>query len=101
MNGQHVGDRYVELSVISYQDYSKFNGPSSGGNTVKLAKFVGAENQDRSLVMRGLPYRVNSEDILNFFSGYGSLTLDDIIIEEFNGKRSGSALVIFENIDVA
>jgi RNA recognition motif-containing protein len=51
--------------------------------------------------MRGLPYRVNSEDILNFFSGYGSLTLDDIFIEEFNGKRSGSALVIFENNDVA
>ncbi len=58
---------------------------------------MGAENQDRSLVMRGLPYRVNAEDILSFFSGYGSLTLDDIIIEEFNGKRSGSALVIFEN----
>lgn len=44
MNGQHVGDRYVELSVISYLDYSKFNGPSSGGNTIKLAKFVGEEN---------------------------------------------------------
>ena len=51
--------------------------------------------------MRGLPYRVNSEDILSFFSGYGSLTLDDIFIEEFNGKRSGSALVIFENMDVS
>ena len=62
---------------------------------------MGAENQDRSLVMRGLPYRVNAEDILSFFSGYGSLTLDDIFIEEFNGKRSGSALVIFENMDVA
>lgn len=27
MNGQHVGSRYVDLSIISYGDYKRFNGP--------------------------------------------------------------------------
>jgi len=31
LDGLYVGERYVELSVISYGDYLKFNGPSGGG----------------------------------------------------------------------
>ncbi len=38
---------------------------------------------------------------MNFFDGYGILKEEDIFIEEFNGKRTGSVLVIFENKDVA
>jgi len=101
MHGHHIGDRYVELSLITYGDYSKFNGPGSGGNTTKLSKYVGPDNQDRALVMRGLPYRVTDDDVIQFFKGYANLTSDDIYIEEFNGKRTGSALVIFESKDVA
>lgn len=51
--------------------------------------------------MRGLPYRVTDEQVQKFFDGYGNIVSDDIVIEEFNGKRTGSALVIFENHDVA
>jgi RNA recognition motif-containing protein len=87
--------------VITYGDYLAFNGSATGGNTAKLSKYVGPDNLDRSIVMRGLPYRVTQQDVLSFCDGYGSLTQDDIIIEEFNGKRTGSALVIFENRDVA
>ena len=51
--------------------------------------------------MRGLPYRVTEDQIKKFFDGYGNITDDDIFVEEFNGKRTGSALIIFENLDVA
>ena len=27
MNGKHVGSRYVDLSIITYGDYRRFNGP--------------------------------------------------------------------------
>jgi len=27
LNGEYVGSRYVELSLITYGDYSRFNGP--------------------------------------------------------------------------
>lgn len=102
LQGKYVGSRFVELSVISYADYRNFNGPSYGsGNVVRLSKYVNSDNQDRSLVMRGLPYRVTDDQIQKFFDGYGNLSGDNIVIEEFNGKRTGSALVIFENQDVA
>ena len=51
--------------------------------------------------MRGLPYRITVEEIITFFEGFGNLTEGDIFIEENNGKRTGSALIIFENEDVA
>ena len=107
MDGQHVGSRYVDLSVITYGDYKKFNKPLDyGGNKgytkpVKLANYVNKDNQARSLVMRGLPYRATTQIVQDFFDGFGSLQEDDIFIEEFGGKRTGSALVVFENEAVA
>ena len=47
--------------------------------------------------MRGCPYRISVQEILAFFDGYGSLKAEDVFIEEFNGKKTGSVLVIFEN----
>lgn len=58
-------------------------------------------NKDRALVMRGLPFRVKLEEIIEFFSGYGKLAEDDIFVEEEAGRRTGSGLVIFENEDIA
>lgn len=52
-------------------------------------------------MMRGLPYRITVDEIVAFFDGFGKLAEDAVHIEEFNGKRSGSALVIMENQDVA
>lgn len=51
--------------------------------------------------MRGLPYKVTTEETLGFFEGYGELAEDNIYIEEFNGRRTGSALVIFKDSDLA
>jgi len=99
------------LSLITYGDYSKFNGPAAGaaggkyggqaGSTVKLSKFVGNDNEDRGIVMRGCPWKITPEEVMEFFDGFGKLTPEDVIIEEFNGKRTGSVLVLFENNDVA
>ena len=51
--------------------------------------------------MRGLPWKITAEEIIEFFNGFSALSDQDIFIEEFNGKRTGSALVIFDGIDVA
>jgi len=105
MNGQHVGSRYVDLNVISYGDYKRFNKPIGGGNfgakAVKLSNHVNGDNQERALVMRGLPYRAAVDTVQTFFDGFGKLQDEDIFIEEFNGRRTGSALVLFENEAVA
>ena len=68
---------------------------------MKLSSHVSDDNKNRSLVMRGLPWKITADEIIGFFDGFGSLSEGDIFIEEFNGKRTGSALVVFENEEVA
>lgn len=65
-----IGTRYVELSVISYGDYLNFNGPTGGsgggyggGKTTRLSNYVSSDNEHRALVMRGLPYRIETPEI--------------------------------------
>ena len=114
LHKQYIGPRYVDLSIISYNEYKNFN--NRGGNTsgggggnyggqhgsyVKLQNCVNSDNQERSLVIRGLPYKVTKDVIQDFLSGYGKIPEESIFIEEFNGKRTGSALVVFENDTVA
>ena len=48
--------------------------------------------------MRGIPYKVTQDEIKVFFYGFGQVHRSDIIIEEREyGKRTGVALVFFEN----
>jgi len=51
--------------------------------------------------MRGLPYRVESSEIVSFFQKYGEVTDDDVHIAEIRGKRNGDALAIFESREIA
>jgi RNA recognition motif-containing protein len=105
LQGEHIGDRYVELSLISYGDYLRFNGPvtsgSGSGTDVRLSQYVGEDNKDRCLVCRGLPYKITADEVVEFFKGYGKLSTEDVFIEEYRGSRTGSALIIFESHDVA
>ena len=100
MNKQYIENRYVDLSVISYDDYKNFNSNSKfGGNRgkfVKLANFVSSDNLDRSIVIRGLPYKATVEMVQDFFTGF-NIPEEAICIEEFNGKRTGAALIQFIN----
>jgi RNA recognition motif-containing protein len=93
-NGKYIGDRWVELTVISYGEYREFNsekytgskGTKFGGETVKLSQCVNDDNEDRALVLRGCPYESTKDEILNFVKDFGKI-----------GKKTGSCLVVFEN----
>lgn len=56
-------------------------------------------NKERALLLRGLPFRVSAEEVIAFFAEFGPHHHSDIIIEERNahGKRTGAALIFFEN----
>lgn len=122
MNKQYLGSRYLDLSVISYDEYLNFNPPFRGGHSskqgggnygstygghsnyggnygsyVKLQDCVSQENLDKSLILRGLPYSITTFQVQKFLNAYGEIPSQNIFIEEFNGKRSGSALVVFES----
>jgi RNA recognition motif-containing protein len=66
---------------------------------VKIADFVSSDNQDNCLVIKGIPFRIKNDEIIEFFSSCGTLTSDKIYIDQVDGRKSGSALVIFENSD--
>ena len=77
-------------------------GASYGGEGgVKLSDHVTDENKSKALMMRGIPFRSTMDEIIGFFDGHGTLTEDKITIEEMNGRRTGSVLVVFENTDKA
>lgn len=84
---------------MPYQEYQDFKAmQTNSGNGNKLSKYITSANITRALVMRGLPFKVTVEEIQSFFKGYGELMKSDIVIEEIgSGKRTGTALVFFED----
>ena len=46
----------------------------SGGGYVKLSKYIGIDNQERCLLMRGCPWTVTEGEIVKFFEAHGKLT---------------------------
>lgn len=76
------------LQQISYGEYRDFNSEKHtgskfkyGGQTIKLANIVTPDNQDRSLVLRGIPYESTKDNILEFVKDFGKISDDDIHIE--------------------
>jgi len=51
--------------------------------------------------MKGLPWKITMQEIIDFFADYGTIPESDIFIEESGGKRTGAALVVFESEDKA
>ena len=114
MNRHNIGARYVLLEVMPYEKYKKFNSAgqeggekiSSGGGrretkTLKLGDVVNSVAKNKALALRGLPFRVTLDEIKEFFSEVCAVPDEKIHIEEDNGRRSGAALVEFENEDQA
>ena len=104
MQTKEVGSRFVELSVITYGNYLRFNNGSimSGRKFGRLEDNVSEDNKEKCLVMRGLPFRITVEEIITFFKGFGNITEANIFIEENqDGERTGSALVIFKSEEEA
>lgn len=108
LDGKYIGSRYVNLYPMNYGDYMRFNAGGNGGGgsrapkeDVALTGKVNDGNKDRAICIRGLPFRVKVEEIIEFFEGYGKLAEDAVFIEEEAGRRTGSGLVIFENEDIA
>jgi hypothetical protein len=68
----------LNLSDLKNAKADKFlnrtGGGFNNGQTIKLSKYVGPDNQERALVMRGLPYKIQVTDIVKFFGGHGGVT---------------------------
>lgn len=54
------------------------------------------QDRNRVLKIRGLPFTVVEQDICFLFKEFG-LRTNDVIIEIFNNKKTGYALVFFDS----
>ena len=75
-------------------------GGNGGGQNISLRSYINASNQQRAVKMRGLPWRVTEQEILDFFEGY-PIQSSDIVIEETDGRRTGFGLVFMPTEDDA
>jgi len=109
-NREYIGKRFVLLTQVSYKQYLSFQnggGGSGGGDSrgsresqpdLKLSDCgVNEGNMDKALYMRGLPWRISHQEIIDFFSDYGKLSEDKIHIGREEGKNTGKAVVFFDN----
>ena len=53
-------------------------------------------------MVRGLPFKIQISEIIEFFDGYGKIAEENIFVEESApGRRTGVGLIIFETEDCA
>ncbi|CAH8429213.1 unnamed protein product [Dicrocoelium dendriticum] len=99
----HMGQRYIEVYGAHSQEFIAFATTETSEAEEFLKRFVSPR---QTLVrMRGLPYSVNAEQILQFFDNnhcsvqFGS---DGILfVNRPDGRASGDAFVMFETNEVA
>ena len=121
LNKAYIGTRYVNLNTMSYGEWKTFNdeggrGKMGGGGGQRksydnedaggedenqLAKLVTAEVMDKALIMKGLPFRVQMDEIVDFFDGYGKVTEENIVIEQQGRRRTGQGAIVFESAEMA
>ena len=54
------------------------------------------------MLIRGLPFKIQVSEIIEFFDGYGKITEENIHIEESApGRRTGVGIIVFETEDFA
>ena len=116
LDGKYLGPRYVGLMALNYGDFCKYKSRlernAAGGDggaggdygpkpDVLLSGRLTEATKEKALMMRGCPWRVQVDEIITFFDGFGTIKSENVIIEEKEGKRTGSALVIFESDEKA
>jgi RNA recognition motif. (a.k.a. RRM, RBD, or RNP domain) len=95
--GYNIGKRYIELYNMYYKDFREFEkNQGSNSRNVRLAGKVEPADRYKVLKVRGLPYSVTEDDICYLFKEF-RLRTEDVLIEVFNGKKTGYALVFFDS----
>ena len=104
LSGEHIGKRYVEVFQSSREEMGRHITKSGD----RMAYPYQSEERDlsamanqaeRSLRMRGLPFSANVDDVLDFFKGIPLKSADVHFKYNHSGRPSGDCFVCFENVD--
>lgn len=102
LNNADIGGRSMRLQKIAYRQYLNFNKPKrpEPEEAKPLSEYVTPSNKDRILFMRGCPWRVTVDEIIEFFKDFEEIKPENVAIEEEYGRRTGCAIVIISDPDV-
>ena len=72
-----------------------------GDDAIKLSDKVNDDNKDKALMARNMPFRASIDEIIEFFAGHGDIKEENVTVEEMNGRKTGSVLIVFESTEKA
>ena len=93
-----MGNRWIELSQMTYSQHQSFMDDQFGLATVDFMDSINDENLNRCVRLGGLPYKATEQDIKDFFGEF-SLGDEGVVLEVHHGKLTGNALVFLSNSD--
>ena len=76
---------------------SRYNLPPFNDIVVKISDLINQENRKRAIIISRLHYRTKAEEVVDFLKGHGGITAKDVHLEQFQGRKTGIAAVIFKD----
>jgi len=100
MNMEKIGNRFIELSETCLKEYENFMNHNfiNCGPTYSRDRMpnIPLEKRKNTLLLSGLPFDTNKEELKNFFKSF-NLIEDDIHLITNHGKFSGTCLISFDD----
>lgn len=93
--------------IIFRSDNRGSSGGGGGGGfggdrpTVVLTDHINKDNKDKTLVLKGMPFRATEDEVKEFFQDFELFSSDAVYLEQENGRKSGKGAVIFKTEDIA
>ena len=53
------------------------------------------------MIIRGLSYKIEKPELISLLENHGNITENDIYLEEFEGRKTGIAAVVFKTPELA
>ncbi|XP_005813408.1 heterogeneous nuclear ribonucleoprotein H2-like [Xiphophorus maculatus] len=83
---QYLGPRYVEVYEVTNSDAEEI-----------LQKSTEPRSEDDAVLLRGLPFSCNEDDVARFFSGFNIAEDGITMVTNSRGRNSGQAYVQFSS----
>jgi len=96
---EKMGTRFIEVFLASYKEFDSYMAHNFVNSAPHYSKdFMPNIPQDKrkcTLMVMGLPYSINKNQVMEFFSGFDVQEREVYMLSSHNGKFSGNSLVTF------
>ena len=90
--------------MLCFRSDNRGGGGGGGGGqrkTVVITDHITKDTKDKTLVLKGMPFKATEDEVKEFFEGFDLESDDSIYLEQENGRKSGKGAVVFKSEDIA